>query len=193
MTMLQHQIGLLQPLLTSCVLMTVLVLYVHYTTDRHYRIKLLLGPALLVACVLTVPAVGARLGYAWPASLPQSFEYMAHKTVLDGIEKRWIDVLLQSREPLEADSRLHRIPWSEKMESLLEQAQRMRESLEGGDILVTLQGSGTGSADDYPEYVPRRVLPRDAHPKSPPQPPVVPDSDLRESPFKPPTGPRLSV
>lgn len=190
--MLQHQISLLYPLATCFVLMTVLVLYVFYTTDRHYRIKLLLGPALLVAAVFTVPSVGARLGYAWPVALPESFEYVAHKTVLDGIEKRWIDVLLQSREPYDPHARLHRIPWTQKAESLLEKAQRMKEGQEGGDILVTRRGARNGSSDAYPDHVPRRVLPRDEHPKSAPE-PIVPDGGLHEPPFNPPARPRLSV
>ena len=64
--MLNEQMTLLYPLVAIFLLLAIFVLYVYYTSDRHYRIKLLLGPTLLAACVFTVPLVGARLGYGGP-------------------------------------------------------------------------------------------------------------------------------
>jgi hypothetical protein len=184
--MLQAQLGLLYPLLAIFLVLTVFVLYVHYTTDRHYRLKLVLGPALLLACALAVPCVGTRLGYGWPAALPQSFEYLAHKTMLVGFEKRWIDVLLLSRSGPSPGARLHRIPWSRSMEDVLDEALRLKESGEGGDIVLTGKARPGGeSGGAYPEYVPKRVLPSEAMPKDAVPPRSSPDRGPREIPGRP--------
>ena len=184
--MLQQQFTLLAPMLGIFVLLTLFVLYVYYSTDRHYRIKLLLGPALLIACTCAVPSVGTLLGYGWPAALPRSFEYMAHKTVVVGAEKRWIDVLVLSRKPFSTDPRLHRIPWSQKMEDALDKAQAMKEGKEGGDIVMSSDAGESRSGDDYPDYVPRRVLPQEQSPKAALVPRESPDQEPREAPPMPP-------
>jgi hypothetical protein len=166
--------------LGAFVLLTVFMLYVYYSTAKHYRIKLLLGPALLLACACAIPSVGTKLGYGWPAALPQSFEYVAHKAVVVEAEKRWIDVLVLSRRPFETDPRLHRVPWSQKMEEALDKAQAMKEGKEGGDIVMSANAGSSGSGDSYPDYVPRRVLPQEQSPKAPLMPRTSPDRDLRE-------------
>ena len=165
--MLRYQFDLLYPLAAIFLVLSVFVLYVYYTSDRHYRLKLLLGPLLLTACVFSVPLVGARLGYGWPAPLPVSFQYLAHKTVVADGEKRWIDVLLLSRQPFGADARLHRIRWTRKMEDVLEQANRMKEGPGGGEIVVNGQGGTSAAGGANPEYSTTRVLPQDQTPKAP--------------------------
>jgi hypothetical protein len=137
---------------------------VSYSTDQHYRLKLLLGPALLAACAGSFAVVGSALGYAWPAALPESFEYMAHRPVVVDQHKRWVDVLLVSRKPFESAPRLHRIPWSQAMEEALETAQAMKEGQAGGEIVMEA-GGGPGHGDSYPAYVPKRILPQQQRPK----------------------------
>jgi hypothetical protein len=180
--MLQQQFALLLPVTTIFVLLGVLILYVHYSTARHYRIKLLLGPALLLACAGAFPYVGLNLGYAWPAALPESFEYMAHKPIIVDQHKRWIDVLLLSRKPFRTDPRLQRVPWSQAFEDALDQAQAMKEGREGGDIVMERGAANAQAGDSYPNYVPRRVLPQDQIPKAPLQPRAFPQPPPHESP-----------
>lgn len=183
--MLREQLSLLAPLLSAFIVLSLLILYVHYSTDRLYRLKLVLGPALLLACVFAVPFVGVKLGYGWPAPLPQSFEYVAHKSVVIDSEKRWIDVLVLSRKPFKADSRLHRIPWTQKLEDSLEKAKEMKEGREGGEIVMNGQGvNGDQRGDEYPDYIPKRVLPQEQRPK----PALVPrqgDENPERSPSQP--------
>ncbi|HEX2543670.1 MAG TPA: hypothetical protein VHL79_02255 [Ramlibacter sp.] len=166
--MLSEQFHLLFPAVAALLLLAVLVLYVFYTTARHFRLKLLLGPALLAACAVAVPAVGTRLGYGWPAELPESFQYIAHSTVVADGKKRWIDVMVISRRS-GAQARLHRVPWSSKMQEVLEHAERLKEGREGGDVVVS-RPANTGNAaarDADPGYSAQRVLPRDTAPKRP--------------------------
>lgn len=184
--MLREQLSLLAPLLSAFIVLSLLILYVHYSTDRLYRLKLVLGPALLLACVFSVPFVGVKLGYGWPAPLPQSFEYVAHKSVVIDSEKRWIDVLVLSRKPFKADSRLHRIPWTQKLEDSLEKAKEMKEGREGGEIVMNGQGAnGDQRGDEYPDYIPKRVLPQEQRSK----PALVPRQG-DESPERSPNQPR---
>ena len=185
--MLKQQFDLLSPLTIVLVLLAVLVLYVYYSTDRHYRIKILLGPALLAACAGAFAFVGARLGYGWPAPLPQSFEYMAHKAIVVGQHKDWIDVLLVSRKPFDRRPRLHRVPWSQALEDALDRAQAMKEGKEGGDIVMDRAGPGSSLLNDalgdpYPDYVPKRVLPQQQIPKSPHPRQSPPDQRERKAP-----------
>jgi len=180
--MLQQQFALLSPLVTIFVLLAVLILYVYYSTDKRYRIKLLLGPALLAACAGAFPYVGVKLGYGWPAALPQSFEYMAHKAIVVGQQKCCIDVLVVSRKPFEADPRLHRVPWSQRLEDALDKAQAMKEGKEGGDIVMNGAGAGAGIGDPYPDYVPKRVLPQEQFPKGPVSRDRAPEQEPREAP-----------
>ena len=172
--MLLHQFQLLSTLSAVLVLLAALVLYVYYSTDRHYRLKLLLGPALLGGCAVSFVVVGSRLGYAWPSALPESFEYMAHRAVVVDERKRWVDVLLVSLKPLQSSPRLHRVPWSQQIEDALEQAQSMREDRAGGQIVMEGQAGAAGRGDAYPEYVPKRVLPRQQNPKDEVQPQPAP-------------------
>jgi hypothetical protein len=165
--MLQQQFTLLLPLVTIFVLLAVLILYVHYSTDKMYRVKLLLGPALLLACAGAFPYVGVKLGYGWPAALPESFEYVAHKPIVVGREKRWVDVMVVSRKPYKADPRLHRVPWSQQFEEALDKAQAMKEGKEGGTIVLDSAGGAPSAGDAYPSYVPKRVMPQQESPKAP--------------------------
>jgi hypothetical protein len=170
--MLKQQFDQFSPLVVILILLSALVLYVYYCTDRHYRIKLLLGPALIAACAGAFPFIGARLGYGWPTVLPESFEYMAHKAIVVGQQKSWIDVLVVSRKPFRVDPRLHRVPWSKALEDALNKAQAMKEGKEGGDIVMNRSGPEASLlnellGDAYPDYVPKRVLPQQQSPKSP--------------------------
>lgn len=184
--MLTEQMSLLYPIVAIFLLLMVFVLYVYYTSDRQYRIKLLLGPTLLVACVFTVPTVGARLGYGWPAPLPASFQYLAHRTVIIEGEKRWMDVLLISRKPLDMEARLHRIRWTKEMEDVLNQAERMKEGPGGGEIAVTGPTGGSTGRDGSTGHSVTRVLPQDRMPKHAPptriHPPGPPESDTPRLP-----------
>ena len=184
--MLREQLSLLSPVVAILLLAVVFVLYVHYTSPRHFRIKLLLGPVLLAACAFAVPAIGARLGYGWPVDLPVSFQYLAHRTVVVGGEKRWIDVLLLSRKPLGRDARLQRIPWTPGVEKVLEQAEQMKEGPEGGEIVVEGRQAGkrSGPRGTAPEYSATRVLPQDEAPKGRPA-PARPDAQPGEAPPRP--------
>ena len=175
--MLTEQLSLLYPVVAVLLLLVVLVLYVHYTTDRQYRIKLLLGPALLGACVFTAPWIGARLGYGWPTPLPSDFQYLAHRTVVMDGQKRWVDVLLLSRKPLDTQARLHRVRWTRELENVLEEAERMKEGPAGGEVRVTGPGRAPGERDDRGGgHSAIRVLPSDRIPKDavPPRGPATP-------------------
>lgn len=178
--MLTEQLDLLYPVVAVFLLVAVLVLYVHYTSDRQYRIKILLAPALLTACAFTVPLIGTRLGYGWPTPLPTSFQYLAHKTVVVDGEKRWMDVMLVSREPLDPRSRLHRVRWNRELEKVLEEAERMKEGRDGGDIVVTSPSREGGGGEREGGHSAIRVLPGDRMPKD-----AVPTQRLPESPPRP--------
>jgi hypothetical protein len=167
--MWSEQLALMYPMVAIFLVAAVLMLYVYYTSPKQYRIKLLLGPLLLGACVVTVPLVGSKLGYGWPAPLPVSFQYLAHKTVVVQGRKRWVDVLLISRKPLRREARLHRIPWSPQVENVLEDAERQKEGRAGGEIVVTGPPGGASGGERGPGYSITRVLPADRTPKSPPQ------------------------
>jgi hypothetical protein len=174
--MWSEQLALMYPMVAIFLVVAILVLYVHYTSPRHYRIKLLLGPLVLGACVLTVPLLGSRLGYGWPAPLPASFQYLAHKTVVVQGRKRWLDVLLISRKPLGREARLHRIPWTPELEKVMEDAQRQNEGRGGGDIVVSGPAAGGRGADAPSGYSITRILPSDRTPKTPLVPPVPGDA-----------------
>ena len=183
--MLKEQLSLLYPVLAILLALTVLVLYVYYTSPRQYRIKLLLGPALLAASIFAVPSVGARLGYGWPAPLPPSFQYLAHMTVVAGSEKRWIDVLLVARPAANGQPRLHRIRWSGEVEKVLEQAREMQADPHGGDVVVNGPAAIAPGGAGQPGYSTLRVLPQDRTRKGPPapRPPAAPrEEDQRRPP-----------
>lgn len=187
--MLKEQLGLLYPLVAILLATAVLVLYVYYASPRHYRLKLLLGPALLAASVFAVPGVGARLGYAWPSPLPASFQYIAHKTVVVEGEKRWIDVFLVSRKPLRGDARVHRIRWTAPVEKVLDQAQQMKEDPGGGEIVVNGSREATPGGGDHPGYSAMRVLPQDRVHKGPPAQPRPPAAEPRQERRRGPAAP----
>ena len=171
--MIRWQIHLLWPLVATLLVLAAFALYVYVHSDRLYRLKLLLIPAMLAAVAFSFTAFGARLGYGYPAGLPESFEYVTHRLVLENNRKAWVDVLVVSRKPLEPDARLHRLPWSKGLEDSLKQAQRMQK----GDGWVEMDRTGEG--DEYPQWIPRRVLPQDASPKDPlPQDRRTPERDL---------------
>lgn len=178
--MWREQFLLLAPTLAVLLLLLAFVLYVFYSTDRHYRIKLLLGPALVVASLAVVPSLGAKLGYGWPAGLPVSFEYLAHRVKAEATENRWIDVLVVSRKPFGTEPRLHRVPWSQKLEDALYKAQQMKEGNEGGDIEMNADANAASNGDSYPDYVPKRVLPKDQNPKPGHPHRRAPDQRLKE-------------
>lgn len=178
--MWREQFLLFAPTLAVLMLLLAFVLYVFYSTDRHYRLKLLLGPALVIASLAVVPSLGAQLGYGWPAGLPVSFEYLAHRVKVEATENRWIDVLVVSRKPFSTEPRLHRVRWSQKLEDALYQAQQMKEGKEGGDIEMNADGHAASNGDSYPSYVPKRVLPRDQSPKPGNSPPRAPDQRPKE-------------
>jgi hypothetical protein len=158
--MTRWQIELLWPLVVALLAFVCFALYVFVHTDRFYRLKLLLIPALLAMSAFSFTWFGQQLGYAYPAGLPRSFEYVAHRLILVENQKTWLDILVVSRQPLERDSRLHRLPWSEKLEDALKKAHQMQKG--GGRVEM-----GRGDGDDYPQWVPRRVLPQDDAPKDP--------------------------
>lgn len=186
--MLTEQLSLLSPVVAVLLLLCVLVLYVHYTSDREYRIKLLLGPALLAACVFTAPSIGARLGYGWPAPLPPDFQYLAHRTVVMEGQKRWMDVLLLSRKPLDTQARLLRVRWTRELEGVMEEAQRLKEGPEGGEVRVTGPGRVPGGGDDRSGgHSAIRVLPADRMPKDGIPAPATPPGE-RPRPHRDPYG-----
>jgi hypothetical protein len=158
--MIRWQLHLLWPLAAVLIGLAGFALYVFAHSDRLYRLKLLLIPAMLAVCAFSFTFFAARLGYGAPAPLPVHFEYLTHKVILEGPRKTWIDILAVSRKPLERDARLHRVPWSEKLENSLKLAREMRKT--GGDIELH-----RGDNDDYPGYVPKRVMPQDVAPKDP--------------------------
>jgi hypothetical protein len=158
--MIRWQIELLWPVVVALLAFVGFALYVFIHTDRLYRLKLLLIPGVLAMAAFSFTWFGHRLGYAYPEGLPRSFEYVAHRVILVENRKAWVDVLVVSRQPLERDARLHRLPWSKKLEDALKQAHQMQKG--GGRVEM-----GRGNGDEYPEGVPRRVLPQDDVPKDP--------------------------
>jgi hypothetical protein len=166
---IRWQFQLLWPLAVTLFGMSAFALYVFVHTERLYRLKLLLIPAALVAAVFSFAWYGDRLGYGYPAGLPASFEYVAHRAVVEGHRKAWLDVMVVSRKPVEHSARLHRLPWSKPLEDALTQAQQMQRG--GGRIELDLAGQG----DAYPSFQPRRVLPQDDAPKDPLPDAQVPD------------------
>lgn len=160
--MIRWQIELMWPLVIAFLLIACFTLYVFIHSERRYRLKMVLVPALLATAAFSFTWFGGRLGYAAPAPLPQNFEYVTHRLVVEDNRKAWVDILLVSRKPLQRDARLHRLPWSKPLEDALKQAQRMQRE-GGGRIEIDSQGRG----DPYPQWVPRRVLPQDDAPKGP--------------------------
>ena len=160
--MIRWQLHLMWPLLLTLLALAAFALYVLSHVGRHYRLKLLLIPALIGAMTFSFPWLASRMGYGYPQGLPQSFEYVAHKLVIVDRRKAWLDILVVSRQPFEDDARLHRMPWSDELEQALKKAQQMQQN--GGGTVHMERGEG----DDYPSWMPRRVLPQDVAPKDPP-------------------------
>ena len=158
--MTRWQIELLWPVIIGLLAFVGFALYVFIHTDRFYRLKLLLIPALLAMSAFSFTWFGQQLGYAYPEGLPRSFEYVAHRLILVDNRKAFVDILVVSRKPLERDARLHRMPWSQKLEDALKNAHQMQKG--GGRVEM-----GRGNGDAYPDWVPRRVLPQDDVPKDP--------------------------
>jgi len=157
--MIRWQLGLFWPLVVAMLGLVAFTLYVFSHSERLYRLKLALIPALLGVAAFSFPWFGTRLGYAYPEGLPASFEYVAHRTIVQDRRKAWIDILVVSRKPLESDTRLHRVPWSRPLEEALKQAQRMQP---GGGWIEMDRAQREG---DDPHWMPRRVLPQDVLPK----------------------------
>jgi hypothetical protein len=157
--MIREQMWALFPLVAIVLLLAALALYVLCHTERQYRLKLALIPAVLAAGLGSAVLFGAKLGYAFPAPLPKSFEYLSHKVILEGDEKRWIDILVVRREPLDTGARLHREPWTQKLEDALKKASGMQAG--GGEIHMDRDGDESG------DLTPRRVLPEQVTPKTP--------------------------
>lgn len=169
---MKEELSILYPVTAVVLCIAIFAAYVLCHTDRRYRLKLVLVPATIGAAVFSFVFFGAKLGYAYPAGLPETFEYIAHKVILIESEKRYIDVLVVSRKPLERDARLHRAPWSQKLEDAMKGAQAMKRG--GGSVEMEQQGKPQG--DEYPEWVPKRVLPQEQIPKSPiPDQPALPE------------------
>ena len=158
--MTRWQIELLWPVIIGLLAFVGFALYVFIHTDRFYRLKLLLIPAVLATAAFSFTWFGQQLGYAYPEGLPRSFEYVAHRLILVDNRKAFVDILVVSRKPLERDARLHRMPWSQKLEDALKNAHQMQK----GGWRVEM---GRGNGDAYPDWVPRRVLPQDDVPKDP--------------------------
>jgi hypothetical protein len=159
---IRWQLELLWPLVSTLLALAIFALYVFSHSDRHYRLKLVLIPGLLAVVVFSFTWIGDKMGYAHPGALPASFEYVAHKLILENNRKTWIDILVVSRKPLERDARLHRMPWTKALEDSLKRASRMQQ--EGGG---RIEMDGRGNGDEYPEWMPRRVMPQDDMPKDP--------------------------
>jgi hypothetical protein len=162
---IRWQLNLLWPLLAALLTLGAFALYVFTHTARLYRLKLVLIPALMGTMAFSFPWLASRMGYGYPEGLPDRFEYVAHKLVLEKHRKAWIDVMVVSLKPLERDARLHRMPWSEALEKALKKAQQMQQG--GGEIRMERRGN----TDEYPDWMPRRVVPGEAMPKDPPQSP----------------------
>jgi hypothetical protein len=62
-------------------------LHVYAHTDRLYRLKLVVIPALLAVAALSFIWFGAELGCGYPAGLPERFEYVTHRLVLENDRK----------------------------------------------------------------------------------------------------------
>jgi hypothetical protein len=161
---IHQQLQLLWPLVAALLAISVFALYVFCHTDRNYRLKLLLMPALLLAAATSFTWLGQKLGYASPHELPASFEYVTHRLVLVGDRKSWLDILVVSRTPLERDARLHRVRWTKELEDALSAARQMQRQDEGW---VEMQRDADGSTDAQ-RWKPRRVLPQHAMPKPAP-------------------------
>ncbi len=204
MGLLQYQMWLLAPLVLVLVLMMAFAIYVFYSSDRRYRLKLVLGPALILTAYFSFVLVGAHLGYAYPAKLPKKFLYLDHAVVMstDGTKKEWIDIFLISKDPWSDKTRLQRIPWSKNMEEAAKQAQSIRRgggvaSMERKDGKPSAdEQSGSSDGDEYPDYIPKRVMPQDVLPKEPPgeSPPLNRDNaEPNHSPPPSPKEPKYSV
>ena len=160
--MTRWQIELLWPLVVALLAFVCFALDVFVHTDRFYRLKLLLIPAVLATAAFSFTWFGQQLGYAYPEGLPRASEYVAHRVILVDNRKAWVDILVVSSQPLETvgDARLHRLPWSQKLEDALKHAHPGLQKV--GRVEM-----GRGNGDAYPDWVPRRVLPQDDVPKDP--------------------------
>jgi hypothetical protein len=150
------------PIFLGLLVSTLFVLYRYGARARNPRMKVLLTPLLLGACAVAVAAVGARLGFAAPAALPRSFEYIAHHTVVTHGEKRWIDLLLISRKSPGADARLHRTRWTRNLEEVLERAEQMKDG--PGKVVLSAPGIAAGARGTGPAYSATWEPPQDRAP-----------------------------
>jgi hypothetical protein len=175
--LLHYQLTIIWPILVLVASLVVLCVYVHYQTDKQYKLKFLLGPLLIVAAVMSVIVSTDNWGYAFPSHLPKKFEYISHRLVLseDSTKKEWIDIYMQSVDPPEPRTRLRRIPYNKKMEEALKQAQQMmRQGGASGGIMMNGTGKeakdkqGSTDGDEYPDYVPHRITPQEVMPKGVP-------------------------
>jgi hypothetical protein len=160
---IRWQLHLMWPLLAALLTLGAFALYVFTHSARLYRLKLVLIPALMGTMAFSFPWLASRMGYGYPEGLPDRFEYVSHRLVLEEHRKAWIDVMVVSRKPLERDARLHRMPWSDALEKALKKAQQMQQG--GGEV----QMERRGDSDEYPDWMPRRVVPSEVMPKEPPR------------------------
>jgi hypothetical protein len=180
--MIRWQLELMWPLLVTLLLLSAFMLYVYTHSAKLYLLKVALIPALMGVMAFSFPYLASRMGYGYPEGLPESFEYVAHKLVIEEQRKAWIDVMVVSRKPLERDARLHRMPWSDALEKALKKAQQMQQH-GGGEVRME-----RGQGDEYPNWMPRRVMPSEVMPKDglrpapgrPTMPPSAPPPDAAD-------------
>jgi hypothetical protein len=138
------------PLALVLLAWAVLTLFVFIRTPKvNMALKVLVIPLVVVAAIYSYQVTNLLAGHAKDVKrLPVKFTYVAHSVVLN---ERFQKVGLEVWTKYHGHTIAYAIPWSEKMEKALEQAQQMRKGSKHGEVEMKLDGeqrSGQKGSDE---------------------------------------------
>lgn len=160
----------LWPLAIILVMWSALTVYVFIKAPTKYYLRFTLIPGMLFGSILMIMSLVNSLGFSVALSLPDEFEFLAFKVVLDKeYKKSAIEVWVADKK-----TRLYVIPYTEKTEKALKEAAGKKK--QGNSVIVrkgtsTKEGSGAGGMmeDDYESNIilPHQAFPKDGAPAEP--------------------------
>jgi hypothetical protein len=177
----------LLPIIALQLLALVAALFVHVQSPGRSVVRLLVVP-LALACVMGCPFLFTQLmGYSvsWP--LPDKFTFLSYQPVVKAGRKTDLEIWLRDG----AATRLHRAPYSQELEKLLQDA--AKGSKGGRQAKIEKRGRGQPGQDQSKApmgpYELSFISPSDIPKDMPPDAPMVP----REPPPDEPVTKRYSI
>ncbi|MDB5858760.1 MAG: hypothetical protein JWQ76_2449 [Ramlibacter sp.] len=165
--MLNEQMGLLYPMVAVLLLMAVFVLYLYFTSDRHFPHQAAAGPGaarcLRVHRSRRRRQAGLCLADPSPRLVPVHRPQDGRRRGPEAPDRRAPAVATASRQ----GRALQRIPWTKQMESVPDQAGRMKE----GPRVARSSSTGRAAAREAAAIPSTRrpaSCPRTRPPKAPP-------------------------